>query len=395
MSVHELRPHQSPVVDPSVSEGQPELNPDLEGHELSGNAAMVDIMRRAGTGEGAEEAGPATGPREEVPIEQAIAELQNVLEDRELARDELADRFQIVDGEESGDRAHNQVTAEEYERIVATYSDIRLGRGDLTVETSDLTDPSQRDSFMSGTMDAVADIMMTSSGREMIYQLSDNVMVDDEGNERHFGRENGERVDVTGTPQAEGLEAEHRHTTIRAFHQDQNRNGYYDDDPQGEANYQSENAEACAPNVRDRSMIGQPGVLNDNNSRFRQADGSRGTGTDANVWWAPNSSPGDVAAEDSDVILLHELAHALHSTQGTNAGGTYRPADGAGPDAGRVPNNERQAVGLSYEGQNPGDPNICTENDYRRERNELGDNFVMRDSYSGRQPGRAPESPDS
>jgi hypothetical protein len=131
---------------------------------------MVDAMRQATANIGAvapspEEAGPAAGPGEEVPIEQAIEELQSVLADRELARGELHDRFEIVDGENLGERAHNQVTAEEYERIVATYSDIRLGRGDLTVETSELTDPAQRDSFMSGTMDAIGDMMMTSSGR--------------------------------------------------------------------------------------------------------------------------------------------------------------------------------------------------------------------------------------
>lgn len=299
--------------------------------------------------------------------------------DRHNARQELASRFEVVGDDFVGPRNHNQVSAEEYERIVQTYSDIRLGRGDLTIDTSEMTDPEQERTYRQGTMDAIADMMQTTSGRNMIYSLSNNVMQDDSGNARQFIGDH----DVTGTWLESFGSDRHRHTTIRALYNDTNNNDNLTDDAHGPGDYFNGNAFADATGAH-----GENGAIDTSgrNHWSRDASGNRGLGTDSTIWWNPTANAGGLNAADSDVILAHEMQHTLHETQGTMASGTYT---GPGPDNNKYANFERQAVGLPYPGQNPNDPQVCPENTYRAERNQLGDNFLNRDNYDTL-PGRAP-----
>ena len=76
------------------------------------------------------------------------------------------------------------------------------------------------------------------------------------------------------------------------------------------------------------------------------------------------------------MVLYHELSHAYNGVTGTFQPGTYR---GTGPDSGRVPNAERQAVGLEtsatpFDFDNDpstpattANPDHLTENGYREE----------------------------
>lgn len=291
--------------------------------------------------------------------------------DRQQAQRDLSDRFQVVPDDFVGPRNHNQVSQAEYEEITRTFSDIRLGRGDLTIDTSEMTDPAQAQRYRDGAMSSIADMMMTTSGRAQIGNLSDNVASNDDGTAR---------TNAAGDPI-------HRHTTIRALYNDTNGDGNWLNDGTTEANYRSNNAVATAYGAH-----GETGATLDTTGygtwNRDAATGARGAGFDSTIWWNPNVQAGN--CDRGDVILAHEMQHALHETQGTMAAGTY---SGAGPDNGRIRNYERQAVGIPHTGTHyPGDPDGCTENTYRSERNQLGlgDNFLQRGDYSAPMPGQAP-----
>lgn len=91
--------------------------------------------------------------------------------DRYAASEELASRFDIVADDYQGPRAGNQVTQAEYDRIVREYSEIRLGRTDLQIDTSGLSEADAA-AFRDGTMSDIADIMQTESGRGLIGSLA-------------------------------------------------------------------------------------------------------------------------------------------------------------------------------------------------------------------------------
>lgn len=71
------------------------------------------------------------------------------------------------------------------------------------------------------------------------------------------------------------------------------------------------------------------------------SNGRAGEGSDVVISYNPSfhmdAFPAPVA------VLFHEMSHAYNGVNGTFQPGTYR---GTGPDSGRVPNAERQAVGL-------------------------------------------------
>lgn len=92
--------------------------------------------------------------------------------DRSAAREELASRFQVVGDDFVGPRLGHQVTADEYEDIVRQYSDIRLGRTDIDIDTDGLSEEDAA-AFRSGTMSDIADILQTSSGRQLVDSLAD------------------------------------------------------------------------------------------------------------------------------------------------------------------------------------------------------------------------------
>lgn len=103
--------------------------------------------------------------------------------DRQRAAKELQRKFQVVGDDHQGERLPNQVSAAEYEQIVKTYSDIRLGRGDLLIDDKSAEDPG---AYRANVMDDIGDIMQTASGRSLIGQLSNNARSDASGAEiRH------------------------------------------------------------------------------------------------------------------------------------------------------------------------------------------------------------------
>lgn len=276
--------------------------------------------------------------------------------DRQQAQRDLSSRFQVVGDDFKGERKANQVSQEEYEKIAYTWSDIRRGKGDLTMDTSEMSAEDAK-KYQDGTMTSIADIMMTKSGRRQIELLHDNKLKNDDGTLRKDG--SGDEI--------------HHHTTLKAAYstnndpQDANNDGSVDaaDKPHyTSGNWANDNAFARAHN---------------HEAKFRHGDGTRGDGSDATVFWNPTADVG--ALHRPDVILAHELQHAVHHTQGTNAMG--KVTDPTSADKGGN-NRERQAQGLSYEGHFPGDDDGCTENDYRRERNDLAgmnDKLLPQESY--------------
>src|SRR5262249_710742 len=112
--------------------------------------------------------------------------------------------------------------------------------------------------------------------------------------------------------------------------------------------------------------------------------GARGEGTDSTIWWNPTADVGN--CHRSDVILAHEMQHALHETQGTMAAGTYNLRSSRDY---KLSNFEPHAGGLPNNGDNRLDPVGESENAYRNERNQLrlGDHFARRNAYRGTMPG--------
>lgn len=345
--------------------GLPELDdliPDLPGLPEIGGPLMPDLSPITGpVAAGANTAGELW-EREGM---NAILDPVGAL-DRLQASRELAGNFEIVGDDFVGPRQQNQLTQAEYDEVVRMYSDIRLGRGDLTMDTSEMT-PEQAAAFRQGTMNDFARILQTESGRNMVRQMSDNVMVDDAGNERRFIGDQ----EVTGT-WLEGLgSARHRHTTLAALHQDANGNRNRGDD--GNAPIDLTNG------------FSDPALGNGVGVSQRNADGSRGSGSDVVIRANPGvllDFDGDGTPDTtttSDIILMHELAHARHQTQGTLASGTIQQ-DGvipAGdPDIG-TNSWEHQAAGLGHWANDR-----YTENAYRRDRQSLGETIPLRPSYS-------------
>lgn len=260
-----------------------------------------------------------------------------VVRDRMRAEQELAGRFQIVDGKTKGPRLPNQVTMAEFHKLANTYSDIRLGRGDLTIDAGKAKDPAQ---FKADMMDDIADLLQTKSGRSVIEGLHDATNID----------ENGDLV--------------HRKTKLMPYLKSPKDN---------------------TPDYENADEIG------DNREGYGTlaTDGTPGVGTDTKVRINPNHDVIESATNDeghevqvgrirSDVALFHELVHAYTDTRGITDGGFVRRNDGRQRGSPADPSTvldadsgiraaEHQAAGLGkFKGQ------LITENNYRRERNELG-----------------------
>ena len=254
------------------------------------------------------------------------------LVDRQHAQRQLSDRFQVVHDGFVGPRHHNQVTHGEYARIARTFSDIRLGRGDLTISGGNFSPfaPRDRMKWEAGMQSHLADMMMTTAGRKQVFNMSNNVIRDDAGNARRsawgFGLERRGKTRIEPLFGSEGFLGELEEPSWLRRH----AGTLY-------------NANAAAYG---------------NRGSYRDELGNRGEGGNARI--AMNA--GSISGLRSDVVLAHEMQHALHHTQGTNAPGTF----GTGPDT-DIANAERQAVGLTRSdtttgGHYLGDPDGCTEN---------------------------------
>ena len=79
--------------------------------------------------------------------------------DRADARRDLAHRFQVINDPRKR-RLPNQVSHGQYDKIARTYSDIRRGRTDITLDDDK--------HFRANALDDIADLMQTRSGRALV-----------------------------------------------------------------------------------------------------------------------------------------------------------------------------------------------------------------------------------
>lgn len=297
-----------------------------------------------------------------------LFDIQGML-DRQAAQRELRANFDVVADDYTGERKPNTVTESEFRDLSRNYSDIRLGRGDLTMDTSSMSAEDAK-KFREGAMNDIATILTTPSGRHQIAALHDNVQKDDNGNVRKFL--NG--ADVTGTAQESQGSAQHRHTTLTDLHQDANGNNDLSDDP-------------TAP-LDLSNAVTDP---KNNTDRFRTATG-RGLGTDTTIRYNPGTRIDDNNdgtpdhQSTSDIILMHEMGHARDQTQGNQYDGKVKEDPwsiwnfwrqdqnrSGNPDIDHVNEREHQAAGLGhYVDPLTGIPDDMTENRYRMERRQLG-----------------------
>lgn len=299
-------------------------------------------------------------------------ELDPAAEDRKKAATELADRFEVVGDDFKGKRLSNQVTQAEYDKICSVYSDVRMGKGDLTIDASKYSKKADQDRYKTGAMNDIASLLQTEAGRGLVYQLHDNAT----------------QKDKKGDPI-------HRHTTLTPL---LNRDGTVD----------KTNGYAAPNDYGSDAKVGRDGKLTPN------------TGTDVTISYNPGVNVGDAYKEyqsanpwlagfRSDVILMHEGNHAMKMTAGMcdprtvartdNASNTRDPKMAQDASAG-ISRTEHQAVGLGLYANDP-----LTENAYRAERRSLATagakgvqasdkDLVQRTSYTPT-PGRAAVAPPS
>jgi Domain of unknown function (DUF4157)/Effector protein len=273
--------------------------------------------------------------------------------DRQAAQNELLDKFDIVPDEFSGPRAPNAVSLEEFRHTARMFSDIRLGRGDLKIDGSELRNTANRNQmglneemFKRATMNDLAAVLQTEAGREEISVLQNNVSHDP----------------TTGAET-------HRNSTIKPL---------LDRNP-GAAN--SRVADSDFGHTEERfydESEGRPGKGVNTDVRYRPGEGFS-MHPEVNEW----------EPFRSDVILFHELRHNVDSTRGRMniLGVDKKDAKVPLRDENGVPDpkifswdhdivmdarahareSEHEAIGLGKHADAG-----MTENDYRRERNAIG-----------------------
>ena len=263
-----------------------------------------------------------------------------VAADRAKAATDLAGRFNVVDNDYKGTKLPNTVTKAEYEKICAAYSDVRLGRGDLTIDASKYTSKKDQDAYKAGALNDIASLLQTESGRGLVYQLGNNAT----------------QKDAKGNPI-------HRHTTLTPLL-----------DSQGKVD--KTNGYAAPDGAGGDATVGRDGKL------------TPGKGTDVTIAYNPGVNVGDAYKEyqaanpwlsgfRSDVILMHEGNHAMQMTAGTgdpryvqrtdNAANKSDPLMAQDASA-RISRIEHQAVGVGLYANDP-----MTENAYRAERRKMAD----------------------
>lgn len=120
--------------------------------------------------------------------------------DRQAAQRELASRFNVVPDGTPGERSQNQVSEEQFREIARNYSDIRLDRTDIHMDTSALSTPAAQAQYRTDLMSNFADQMQTESGRELIDTLAHNTRTDAGGTERHHTTTFAPRLNAAGNP---------------------------------------------------------------------------------------------------------------------------------------------------------------------------------------------------
>lgn len=262
--------------------------------------------------------------------------------DRQAAQRELASRFNVVPDGTAGIRTQNQVSEEQFQEIARTYSDIRLDRTDIHMDTSALSTPEAQAQYRQDLMSNFADQLQTESGRELIGSLAHNTHTDGAGVEQHHTTTFAPRLDAAGNP---------------------------DNSNAGEQPLNPDGTNASLTDAR----LG------------RDAAGNAGAGLDARVNFNPGAGniqirPG-VEEYRSDVAMYHEMMHAYTDTRGISDLGNVQvgdapasgPAQTAAQQAGvdSDANNglaraEHQAAGLGVYANES-----MSENAYRAERREI------------------------
>ena len=252
--------------------------------------------------------------------------------DRQRAQRELAGMFNVMrpedmvcrPGQPDGPSAENTVTPEQFQQIARQYSDIRMGRTDIQLNTDGLSE-GDATAYRRDTMHDLASIMQTNGGRQLIQGLSHN--------------------------------DKHHTTTISPLFRT-NADGDYD------ASLGRDNTNGYAAPDGDGDLA------------YRNADGTSGAGVNSRVRINPGQGPIAPADADltqdrwlpwrSDVLLYHELVHSLDQTRGTmdpNQAGD--DGDGVAYDTG-VDRSEHRAAGLGiYKNE------AISENAYRSARRDI------------------------
>jgi hypothetical protein len=298
---------------------------------------------------------------------EALADPKGALDRMAASKELLANKsFSLLPPGATGPHAANALSQEEFDKVVRTYSDIRLGRGDLTIDTAEMG-KAEGAAYQKQIMGDVTKIMQTESGRRQIMGMSNNVLKDDQGR----------ALDEKGNVAQPGQEV-HRHTTIGANYQ-------MDVDPAtGKPSVTPDNANAfAAPAVRQNETRG-----------YRDPKtGAQGLGLDAQV--RINPAVESVTGTRSDLLLAHELEHARHTTQGIMEPGVIQYGQGPKDIPSEMPvitpgganvvyAREHQAMGVGNYPMYPqrgGKVEGMTEAAYVAERNAMGDNLPARQGH--------------
>lgn len=92
--------------------------------------------------------------------------------DRQDAQRDLASRFDVG---QPGAVGQNAVTEEEFQAIARQYSDIRMGRGNLGLNTEGMSADDAAE-FRARSMEDIGDILQTDAGRGMIGELQEGAL---------------------------------------------------------------------------------------------------------------------------------------------------------------------------------------------------------------------------
>ena len=128
--------------------------------------------------------------------------------DRQDAQEELAGRFNVV-GEGEGGNDQNNVTQEQFQEIARQYSDIRMGRSDLQINTAGMEDD-EAEQFRERTMADIGDLLQTEAGRDLIGELDEGAL-DDDGQTRRITRIESGGVDVNNATGGGDWDSAHQH----------------------------------------------------------------------------------------------------------------------------------------------------------------------------------------
>lgn len=240
--------------------------------------------------------------------------------DREKAQKELSGLFQIIGADHEGAKDPNMVSQAEYEKLCNQYSDIRTGNSQIKVDAGERKGE-EADMFKAFLMGDIESMLQTEVGRSLINELSTQ-------------KDAGDKPLTTTIMGAASPTQAKAHTTER-----------------------KQNAIDWSEN---------------------------GVGADMTVEYAPGkdvNKPGSTSPwfpMRSDVVLFHELTHALHGTRGEFEKGEVPQSELAPDDEKGVPLEEYATVGLGRFAGSKDPKYAVNENAYRAERRDLVDKPGMR-----------------